>query len=106
EKKSVRYRHLGAEFGALRDQADPSPYAVFRSQNAKILRLIPTFALGRQKAHQRCEQRRFSGAVWADHGNDVTSLHFERNTTHGLDLAVAYMEIGDRQESGHPTPPR
>jgi hypothetical protein len=33
-------------------------------------------------------------------------LHFERNARHGLDLAVAHMQIGDGQEGSHATPPR
>jgi hypothetical protein len=77
QNKIVRYGHLGEEFTALRHQADSSAYALFRAQNAKILRVIPTLAFRRQKTDQRGEQRRFSGAVWTDHGNDVTGLHFE-----------------------------
>ena len=106
QNEIVRHRHLGEEFAALRHQADPSTHALFRTQNAKILRLIPSLAFGWQKAHQRCEQRRFSGAVRADHGHDVTGLHFEGNAGHCLDLAVAHMQIGDRQQRGHATPPR
>ena len=91
---------------AFRHQADSSTYALFGAQKAKILPFIATLAFGRQKSHQRREQRRFSGAVWADHGNDVTGLHVERNAAHGFDLAVADMQIGDRQEGRHATPPR
>jgi hypothetical protein len=102
----VRYGHLGEKFAALRHQADSSTHPLFRAQKPKILPFVATLAFGRQKSHQRREQRRFSGAVRADHSNDVTGLHVERNATHGLDLAVADMQIGDRQEGRHATPPR
>ena len=68
--------------------------------------LVAALAVRRQQAHQRRQQRGLAGAVRADHGDDLAGLHLEADAGHGFDLAVADMQVVDREQRGHATPPR
>ena len=106
EDKVVLDRHLGEQLAPLRHEADAAPHALLCAERADIDLFVAAHAFRRQQAHQRGEQGGFARAVRADHGDDLSGLHLEADAGYGFDLAIADVQIVDREQRGHATPPR
>src|SRR5262249_41558325 len=60
---------------------------------------------GRDGARDHAEQRRLSGAVGADHAEDLALVQLEVHRVHGLEASEPFREGRGAQDDAHGTPP-
>ena len=97
---------LAEQLAPLRHQAQSVLDPFLDIMAPHVLALEEHAAARRQKAHDRAEKRGLSGAVRADHGDDLTDFERDGDAAHGLDLAIGDVEILGLQQRRHATPPR
>ena len=88
------------------DEAQARADAVLDLEPRHVLAGERDAAPQRQNAHDGVEQRGLAGAVGADDGDDLIVGDVKRHRTHGLDLAVGDMGVGDLQQRAHAATPR
>src|SRR5690606_28260643 len=100
-------RQLAEELAALGNEAYAACDARLDFGGAEIVAGVAHAPGAGQQAHQGAEQRRLAGAVRADHGDDRSLLHAQRDAVQRLDLAVADFQLVDfEQRRTHSIPPR